>query len=104
MFPLGLSFGKGISFFVLHFVTVSSYLQEMRDMQMNTCNTFIMHNQEHLLIPIHIRLNKSAKYQHCLHLISYVATAAAAKVLQSCPTLCDPIDGSPLGSSLPGIL
>ena len=30
--------------------------------------------------------------------------AAAAKSLQSCPTLCDPTDGSPPGSSLPGIL
>ena len=30
--------------------------------------------------------------------------AAAAKSLQSCPTLCGPIDGSPLGSSVPGIL
>ena len=31
-------------------------------------------------------------------------TAAAAKWLQSCPTLCDPIDGSPPGSPIPGIL
>ena len=31
-------------------------------------------------------------------------TVAAAKSLQSCPTLCDPIDGSPPGSSVPGIL
>ena len=30
--------------------------------------------------------------------------AAAAKLLQSCPTLCDPIDGSPPGSSIPEIL
>ena len=30
--------------------------------------------------------------------------AAAAKSLQSCPILCDPIDGSPTGSALPGIL
>ena len=30
--------------------------------------------------------------------------AAAAKSLQSCPTLCDPIDSNPLGSSVPGIL
>ena len=30
--------------------------------------------------------------------------AAAAKSLQSCPTLCDPIDGSPPGSPAPGIL
>ena len=32
------------------------------------------------------------------------AAAAAAKLLQSCPTLCSPIDGSPPGSSVPGIL
>ena len=30
--------------------------------------------------------------------------AAAAESLQSCPTLCDPIDGSPPGSPVPGIL
>ena len=36
--------------------------------------------------------------------ISYAAAAAAAKSLQSCPTLYDPIDGSPPGSSVPGIL
>ena len=30
------------------------------------------------------------------------AAAAAAKSLQSCPTLCDPIDGSPPGSPVPG--
>ena len=32
-----------------------------------------------------------------------IAAAAAAKSLQSCPTLCDPIDGSPPGSSIHGI-
>ena len=32
------------------------------------------------------------------------AAAAAAKSLQSCPILCDPIDGSPPGSPFPGIL
>ena len=32
------------------------------------------------------------------------AAAAAAKLLQLCPTLCDPIDGSPPGSPVPGIL
>ena len=32
------------------------------------------------------------------------AAAAPAKSLQSCPTLCDPIDGSPPGSPVPGIL
>ena len=33
-----------------------------------------------------------------------VIAAAAAKSLQSCLTLCDPIDGSPPGSPIPGIL
>ena len=33
-----------------------------------------------------------------------LAAAAAAKSLQSCPTLCDPRDGSPPGSPVPGIL
>ena len=32
------------------------------------------------------------------------AAAAAAKSLQSCPTLCNPIDSRPQGSSVPGIL
>ena len=35
---------------------------------------------------------------------SVAAAAAAAKLLQSCPTLCNPIDGSPPGSTIPGIL
>ena len=34
----------------------------------------------------------------------FLLAAAAAKSLQSCPTLCDPIDGSPSGSAIPGIL
>ena len=33
-----------------------------------------------------------------------LCAAADAKSLQSCPTLCDPIDGSPPGSPVPGIL
>ena len=36
--------------------------------------------------------------------VSWFSMAAAAKSLQSCPTLCDPIDGSPPGSPIPGIL
>ena len=35
---------------------------------------------------------------------TYAAAAAAAKSLQSCPTLCSPIDGSPPSSPVPGIL
>ena len=55
--------------------------------------------------------------KHCRHLlrisrlrdyIDFIQKAwfltAAAKLLQSCPTLCDPIDGNPPGSPIPGIL
>ena len=42
--------------------------------------------------------------QATVHGLTRVRHAAAAKSLQSCPTLCDPIDGSPPGSSVPGIL
>ena len=40
------------------------------------------------------------------HMILYIldTAAAAAKSLQLCPTLCDPVHGSPLGSPVPGIL
>ena len=38
------------------------------------------------------------------HTHLYLLAAAAAKSLQSCPTLCDPTDGSPPGSAVPGIL
>ena len=38
------------------------------------------------------------------NLVLKYKSAAAAKLLQSCPTLCDPIDGSPPGFPIPGIL
>ena len=46
---------------------------------------------------VHLKLS-----QHCQS--AAVAAAAAAKWLQSCPTLCDPMDSSPPGSSVHGIL
>ena len=57
-----------------------------------------------------IMLNKEAKEKMtsvCFHLFETSRIGkhhAAAKSLQSCPTLCDPIDGSPPGSPVPGIL
>ena len=43
-------------------------------------------------------------YNHYAAGAADAAAAAATKSLQSCPTLCGPIDGSPPGSSIPGIL
>ena len=43
-----------------------------------------------------------AKWKEAIH--KRFAAAAAAKSLQSCPTLCDPIDGSPPGFPIPGFL
>ena len=61
---------------------------------------------------VHIIINLLVKAMWLNILIFYFAWAtcnmeiqrSAAKSLQSCPTLCDPIDGSPSGSTVPGIL
>ena len=44
------------------------------------------------------------KITETMSLPDYAAATAAAKLLQSCPTLCNPRDGSPPGSPVPGIL
>ena len=53
-----------------------------------------------------LQLLKPECLEPVLYKISYclVAAATAAKSLQLCPTLCDPIDNSPPGSAVPGIL
>ena len=43
-------------------------------------------------------------YYMLIKYCSCIIAIAAAKSLQSCPTLCDPIDDSPSGSPVPGIL
>ena len=48
---------------------------------------------------------KCSKYmENFFQELVLTAAAAAAMSLQLCPTLCDPIDGSPPGSPIPGIL
>ena len=61
--------------------------------------------QNCLAIPIPLTFHLILEY-FCLELkrSCWDFHAAAAKSLQSCPTLCDPIDGSPPGSPVPGIL
>ena len=51
----------------------------------------------------HLMVGRSA-LEWTLILVLKGAAAAAAKSLQSCPTLCDPIDSSPPGSPVPEIL
>ena len=55
-----------------------------------------------------LKLKKVGKttrpFRYDLYQTPYDYTVAAAKSLQSCPTLCDPIDGSPPGFPVPGIL
>ena len=63
--------------------------------RVNTCKA--------LRLPDKLCINKSLSLTWLL-LLSLAAAAAAAKSLQLCPTLCDPIDGSPPGSPVPGVL
>ena len=44
------------------------------------------------------------KHNHKVKQLGPEPTTTTTKSLQSCPTLCDPIDGSPPGSPVPGIL
>ena len=78
-----------------------------------------MRDSEKILQPVQRGRNSSLKNEQCIRFAQSVNTfttfplitleqiepaAAAAKSLQLCPTLCDPIDGSPPGSPIPGIL
>ena len=59
------------------------------------CTTWLLrHLMPFLRCQLMIVANESHKWDYCF----------AARSLQSCPTLCDPIDGSPPGSPVPGIL
>ena len=72
---------------------------------------FILANLESYLlrwlgVEIFYKQRKECKYfKSFISLMVQLSSAdTAAKSLQSCPTLCDPIDGSPPGSAVPGIL
>ena len=69
---------------------------------------FRMSIQRLLVIPMRSKWNAESFPLECPNPLSFsnnpAAATAAGKSLQSCPTLCDPIDGSPPGSAVPGIL
>ena len=72
----------------------------------------MIHGRERGLWKEHVKIQNSfqgvsdSSFHRILHrsLTSSLDLAATAKSLQSCPTLCDPIDGSPPGTPVPGIL
>ena len=53
---------------------------------------------------VHLFIHPFSSNWTCIVHQKLLDAAATAKSHQSCPTLCNPIDGSPTGSSVPGIL
>ena len=64
----------------------------------------VIKDKEGYMIPIMIPARGYNNWKYLCILGAYVSTATAAKSLQSCLTLCDPRDGSPPCSPVPGIL
>ena len=62
--------------------------------------SYLCHSEDANTTVRHVRGHRDVLAAFCPTSLA----AAAAMLLQSCPTLCDPIDGSPPGSPVPGIL
>ena len=75
-----------------------SYLKSTKDWKIEMGLQYIY------LAKLIMYYNYSEHWERTSHTTAAAAVAAAAKSFQSCPTLCDPIDGSPPGSPGPGIL
>ena len=67
-------------------------------------STLVTYNALHPVTIPECKIHTDERLLHSNFPIKYEAAAAAAKSLQSCPTLCDPIDSSPPGSPISGIL
>ena len=80
---------KNQASFLFHIATWSSFFAFCFLLSFDYRYSGLAAIMNHMLVPL---VNNAAYF------------AAAAKSLQSCPTLCDPIDGSPPGSPVPGIL
>ena len=90
--------------FVLFYICLFFFQTALK----NICNFFfyLFLNMDSLSFIPHEESHNLSELPSLLLLWCYLssAAAAAARSLQSCPTLCDPIDGSPPGFTIPGIL
>ena len=88
----------------LHFHFASSFTKmEITRICLMFLASQLLYVSESLLVDLCISWKR--KMQSPLQgLLLHLNTATAAKSLQSCLTLCDPMDGSPPGSAVPGIL
>ena len=100
---------RGIFFHLGHFLEICNFIFLI--LEINT-SFFNLHNhwfqsvsqgrlQYSMFLTLHYS-NNTSKHYLCLYKLNIYL--AAAKSLQSCTILCDPIDGSPPGSPVPGIL
>ena len=90
------------------------YINNQNNRNTNSLQIFVEHLPFYIILYCLFKINfywiivalQCCVILYCLSSVNNVTVflCAAAKSLQSCPTLCDPIDGSPLGSSVPGIL
>ena len=86
----------------LHGMKVHGIFVSTKSVFFHTIVVYFSHQSHVHLVDSHKPLLDGKAICFLLH--NFTAAAAAAKLLQSCPTLCDPINGSPLGSPVPGIL
>ena len=103
-YSLELCIQMDISFlfsFAFYFSSFHSYLSALSDSHFAFLHFFFLGM---VLIPVSCTMSQTSVHSSSGTLSIRSAAAAAAKLLQSCPTLCNPIDGSPPDSPIPGIL